>query len=29
MKMRMADKKTRAREHAAANPKLDWSRPKR
>jgi very-short-patch-repair endonuclease len=29
MKMRMADKKTRAREHAAANPRQDWSRPKR
>ncbi|GGE04305.1 hypothetical protein GCM10011515_24910 [Tsuneonella deserti] len=29
MKMRMADKKSRAREHAAANPRQDWSRPKR
>ena len=29
MKMRMADRKAKAREHAAANPKQDWSRPKR
>ena len=29
MKMRMTDKRTKAREHAAANPKQDWSRPKR
>ena len=27
MRMRIADKKTRAREHAAANPNQDWSRP--
>ena len=29
MKMRMADRKAKAREHAAANPKQDWSRPRR
>jgi hypothetical protein len=29
MKLRMGDKKSRAREHAAANPNQDWSRPKR
>ena len=29
MKMRMNDKRTRAREHAAANPDQDWSRPAR
>jgi very-short-patch-repair endonuclease len=29
MKLRMGDKRTRAREHAASNPKQDWSRPKR
>ena len=28
MKLRMSDRKTKAREHAAANPKQDWSRPK-
>jgi very-short-patch-repair endonuclease len=28
MKMRMADKKAKAREHAAANPRQDWSRPR-
>ena len=27
MKMRLGDKKTRAREHAAANPNQNWSRP--
>ena len=29
MKMRMNDKRTRAREHAVANPDQDWSRPRR
>ncbi|MGX7927606.1 endonuclease domain-containing protein [Tsuneonella sp. HG094] len=29
MRMRIADKKTRAREHAAQNPNQDWSRPGR
>lgn len=29
MRMRIADKKTRAREHAAANPRQEYSRPTR